>query len=226
MGDGVGRWLGGPAPGALAHNEQDARRGRTDVHASLPPDKTPVKDGPAARGCSNISAKANATGMGERARPVVVADRRRGRGAGRRHGRVVADGDLDGSWTSDDRSPSRQPAERAGEPPASGSGKDGHVDIGARVVGPLLDLFLPPVCPGCGIEGDPLCTTCWRPFERRLAAPPGTPIGLEPVLPPPLLQLEWSAPYEGSVRAALHDHPERLRVMSENARALFHERFA
>lgn len=78
------------------------------------------------------------------------------------------------------------------------------MDIGARVVGPLLDLFLPPVCPGCGIEGDPLCTTCWRPFERRLAAPPGTPIGLEPVLPPPLLQLEWSAPYEGSVRAALH----------------------
>lgn len=78
------------------------------------------------------------------------------------------------------------------------------MDIGARLVGPLFDLILPPVCPGCGTEGEPLCAACRRPFERRLTVPPGTPIGLAPVLPAPLLQLEWCAPYEGPVRAALH----------------------
>jgi ComF family protein len=34
--------------------------------------------------------------------------------------------------------------------------------------------------------------------------PGGVPIGLESATPPPLLQLEWCAPYQGVVRAGLH----------------------
>ncbi len=35
--------------------------------------------------------------------------------------------------------------------------------------------------------------------------PPGVPIGLASSTPPPLLQLEWCAPYQGVVRGALHE---------------------
>ena len=68
----------------------------------------------------------------------------------------------------------------------------------------LLDLLLPPTCPGCGREGTHLCATCMRPLRRRLAEPPGVPLGLRSRLPAGVAQLEWLAPYTGTTRAALH----------------------
>lgn len=41
-------------------------------------------------------------------------------------------------------------------------------------------------------------------MDVRLEAAPGTPIGLPADLPPPLLQLEWCAPFTGVTRRALH----------------------
>jgi ComF family protein len=67
----------------------------------------------------------------------------------------------------------------------------------------LLDLVLPPRCPGCGVEGAPICARCMRPLERRLGEPPGLPIGLSGDLPEGLAQLEWCAAFTGPVRAAL-----------------------
>lgn len=74
-------------------------------------------------------------------------------------------------------------------------------DLGAR----LLDLALPATCPGCGAEGPPICDTCRPALEARLELPAGIPIGLPSDVPPPLLQLEWCAPFSGMVRRALHD---------------------
>ncbi len=68
----------------------------------------------------------------------------------------------------------------------------------------LLDLLLPPTCPGCGHEGTLLCPTCVRPLRRRLAEPPGVPLGLRSRLPAGVAQLEWLASYTGTTRAALH----------------------
>jgi ComF family protein len=68
----------------------------------------------------------------------------------------------------------------------------------------FLDLALPATCPGCGREGDPICRSCRPALEVRLDRPPGTPIGLPADLPAPLVQLEWAAPFTGTVRAALH----------------------
>jgi ComF family protein len=68
----------------------------------------------------------------------------------------------------------------------------------------LLDLLLPPHCPGCGQEGTLLCARCSAPLWRRLEEPAGTPVGMPATMPPGLLQLEWCAIYSGSVRAALH----------------------
>jgi ComF family protein len=67
-----------------------------------------------------------------------------------------------------------------------------------------LDLAFPAICAGCGLEGEPLCATCRRALDARLELPGGTPIGLPADLPYPLLQLEWCAPFNGPVRAALH----------------------
>ena len=67
----------------------------------------------------------------------------------------------------------------------------------------LLDLVLPPRCPGCGREGAPICSRCMRPLERRLDEPPGVPVGLPAELPEGLVQLEWCAAFTGPVRAAL-----------------------
>jgi ComF family protein len=72
--------------------------------------------------------------------------------------------------------------------------------IGSR----LLDLALPAACPGCGREGAPICAACGPALEARLDRPPGILIGLPADLPAPLLQLEWCAPFNGVVRAALH----------------------
>jgi predicted amidophosphoribosyltransferase len=41
-------------------------------------------------------------------------------------------------------------------------------------------------------------------LDRRLEVPAGVPIGLPGDLPAPLLQLDWCAPFSGTVRAALH----------------------
>jgi len=72
--------------------------------------------------------------------------------------------------------------------------------IGSR----LLDLALPAACPGCGREGAPICAACRPALEARLDRPAGVLIGLPADLPAPLLQLEWCAPFNGIVRAALH----------------------
>jgi ComF family protein len=68
----------------------------------------------------------------------------------------------------------------------------------------LLDLLLPPTCPGCGLEGAILCPRCAFRLDRRLDEPPGMPIGLASPLPVGLVQLEWCASFGGPVRAALH----------------------
>jgi ComF family protein len=71
-------------------------------------------------------------------------------------------------------------------------------------VAALLDLLLPPSCPGCGIEGALLCRNCRKPLERRLDEAPGAPLGLVAPLPVGLIQLEWCAAFSGPTRAALH----------------------
>jgi ComF family protein len=68
----------------------------------------------------------------------------------------------------------------------------------------LLDLVLPASCPGCGREGAPICAACRPALEVRLDRPAGVMIGLPAELPAPLVQLEWVAPFTGTVRAALH----------------------
>ncbi|MGD8485759.1 MAG: phosphoribosyltransferase family protein [Chloroflexota bacterium] len=68
----------------------------------------------------------------------------------------------------------------------------------------LLDLLMPPRCPGCGLEGAVLCDGCQAPLRRRLHEPPGVPLGVPARLPEGVLQLEWCATYSGPVRAALH----------------------
>ena len=68
-----------------------------------------------------------------------------------------------------------------------------------------LDLALPARCVGCGREGPPLCDRCEPALDARLELPAGIPIGLPADIPEPLLQLEWCAPFAGSVRRALHE---------------------
>jgi ComF family protein len=68
----------------------------------------------------------------------------------------------------------------------------------------LLDLALPPACPGCGAEGEVLCPTCARVLRSRLELRAGVPIGLPAHVPLPLVQAEWCAPFSGPVRSALH----------------------
>ena len=72
------------------------------------------------------------------------------------------------------------------------------------IVARSLDAVLPPQCAGCGREGELLCRRCAAPLSARLDAPPGAPIGMPVDLPPPLLQLEWCAPFTGPTRAAIH----------------------
>jgi ComF family protein len=68
-----------------------------------------------------------------------------------------------------------------------------------------LDLAFPARCPGCGIEAPPICAACLPALDARLELPAGIPIGLPSDVPPPLLQLEWCAPFTGLVRRALHE---------------------
>lgn len=78
------------------------------------------------------------------------------------------------------------------------------VSVARGAVDRVLDLALPAACAGCGREGPPLCDPCARPLDARRDVPRGVPIGLPADIPEPLLQLEWCAPFHGSVRAALH----------------------
>src|SRR4051794_28654937 len=68
----------------------------------------------------------------------------------------------------------------------------------------VLDLLLPPRCPGCDTEGVVLCQRCATPLRRRMEEPAGVPIGLPSDLPDGVLQLEWCAAFTGPVRAAVH----------------------
>ncbi len=68
-----------------------------------------------------------------------------------------------------------------------------------------LDLALPAVCVGCRREGSPLCRDCRSWLLVRVASSPGLPVGIPASLPPPLLQLEWCAPFTGVARRAIHE---------------------
>jgi ComF family protein len=68
----------------------------------------------------------------------------------------------------------------------------------------LLDVLLPPSCPGCGVEGQMVCAKCRRGLVRRLGEPAGVPIGLSTKQPAGIVQLEWCAAYNGPARACLH----------------------
>jgi ComF family protein len=78
------------------------------------------------------------------------------------------------------------------------------MDMLARPVGRLLDLALPAACAGCGTEGRALCPGCLPAVRVRVGLPAGTPLGLPDGPPDPLAQLEWCAPFSGTVRRALH----------------------
>ncbi|MEO5885037.1 MAG: phosphoribosyltransferase family protein [Candidatus Limnocylindrales bacterium] len=68
----------------------------------------------------------------------------------------------------------------------------------------LLDLAFPGTCVGCGREATALCGACAPALDARLQEPPGIAIGLPGDIPEPLLQVEWCAPFKGTVRGALH----------------------
>jgi ComF family protein len=68
----------------------------------------------------------------------------------------------------------------------------------------ILDLLLPPECPGCNREGEVLCLACRAPLTRRLNEPPGVPLGLPADVPLGLVQLEWCSAFTGPTRRALH----------------------
>ncbi len=74
----------------------------------------------------------------------------------------------------------------------------------AGVVQRLLDVLLPPTCPGCGKEGQIICARCRTSLVRRLEEPAGVPIGLPSRQPAGIVQLEWCAAYNGPARACLH----------------------
>ena len=78
------------------------------------------------------------------------------------------------------------------------------IDLLRRTASQALDAALPAACVGCGREGPALCERCVPALDHRLGAPAGVPIGLPGDLPAPLLQLDWCAPFSGTVRSALH----------------------
>jgi ComF family protein len=67
----------------------------------------------------------------------------------------------------------------------------------------LLDVLLPPACPGCGREGAAVCADCLPYLARRRDEPAGVPLGLASSQPRGLVQLEWCCSYSGVARAAL-----------------------
>ncbi len=73
-----------------------------------------------------------------------------------------------------------------------------------RLIGTALDAAFPATCAGCGREGAAICDTCLPALDARRGLPGGTPLGLLSDVPAPLLQLDWCAPFDGTVRRALH----------------------
>lgn len=74
----------------------------------------------------------------------------------------------------------------------------------ARAVDRALDLAFPAVCPGCRTEGEPICRRCLAGLAPHVERPAGVPIGVPGELPPPLVQVEWVAPYNALLRRAIH----------------------
>ncbi len=68
----------------------------------------------------------------------------------------------------------------------------------------VLDLLLPPTCPGCGREGPAVCDMCLAHMGRRVDEPPGVPVGLQSSQPRGIVQLEWCASFNGPARASVH----------------------
>src|SRR5688500_13455100 len=68
----------------------------------------------------------------------------------------------------------------------------------------VLDLLLPPTCPGCGREGVALCAYCLKHLSRRLDEPAGVPLGLPSTQPQGIVQFEWCAAFNGPARDAIH----------------------
>ena len=68
----------------------------------------------------------------------------------------------------------------------------------------LLDLVLPPRCPGCGREGAVICDACAAHIRRRIGEPFGVPIGLPSRQPAGIVQIEWCCAFNGPARAAVH----------------------
>jgi len=73
-----------------------------------------------------------------------------------------------------------------------------------RLVGTALDAAFPATCAGCGQEGAAICAACITALDARRGLAGGTPLGLLSDVPAPLLQLDWCAPFDGTVRRALH----------------------
>ncbi len=92
----------------------------------------------------------------------------------------------------------------------------------SSVANSLLDMALPASCAGCSDEGAVLCPKCRRSLDVRLGLPAGVPIGLPAAMPLALAQLEWCAPFSGTVRAALHQlkYAGEKRLTVPLARAL------
>src|SRR5688572_3568686 len=67
----------------------------------------------------------------------------------------------------------------------------------------VLDLLLPPACPGCGREGAAVCTSCLPHLARRRDEPAAVPLGLAASQPQGIVQLEWCCSYSGVARASL-----------------------
>ena len=96
-----------------------------------------------------------------------------------------------------------------------------------RAMQRLIDMLIPPVCPGCGHEGEAPCRGCLDRMGRRLGEPAGLPLGLAGSQPAGIVQLEWCGPYAGAARDCLHelkyDGEQRLagplgRLMAERWR--------
>ncbi len=91
--------------------------------------------------------------------------------------------------------------------PVSRGGHHGNVSLALpsprALADRVLDLAFPPCCAGCQREGAALCAACATALDARRGVPPGVALGLPSPAPQPLLQLEWSAPYAGAVRAAV-----------------------
>lgn len=68
----------------------------------------------------------------------------------------------------------------------------------------LLDLVLPPTCPGCGREGTVLCRACEAAFDARVGLPPGMAVGMPSDVPLPVVAHEWCVPFAGIGRVAIH----------------------